>query len=174
MPWMSEPEAMVHLELERRQVPFSWRYFDGVSPAIAAVMPDFAPEFTLREYKVVILIIGLFFGEIPGVLDKNALAAALLEGDGWKVVNLYETDIRADVSGLLDKEVPVLKNPSVTGKPRPNPFGIPDFMARRREQLQGQGLSRAKFATKGGTRAVSRRRRRTFGSSDAGRRRAGS
>lgn len=169
---MSEPEAMVHLELERRAVPFSWRYFDAESPGLLFTMPDFAPEFTLREYKTVILIIGLFWGELPGILDKNALATAILESEGWKVVWFFEPDIRAGVDKLFDSQLPELKNPTVRGKPRPNPFGIPDFMAKRRAQLRGQGLRRAKFETKGSTGdTISRRKRRTFGSDDSGRRR---
>lgn len=173
-PHMSEPEAMVHLELERRTIPFSWRYFDGESIGLSFVMPDFAPEFTLREYKTVILVIGLFWGEIPGIMDKNALATAILEGEGWKVVWFFEPDIRAGVSELFDKQLPELRQPTFRGKPRPNPYGIPDFMARRRAQLRGQGLRRAKFGTGGGTRDSARRRRRSFGSSDSGRRRRSS
>lgn len=170
---MSEPEAMVHLELERRGVPFSWRYFDGESPSLSFLMPDYAPEFTLREYKVVILIIGIFWGTLPGIIDRNALAQALLESEGWKVVTLFEQDIRNGVGTLFDAEMPQLKNPTIRGKPRPNPWGIPDFMARRRQQLRGQGLGRAKFATKGSSRDSSRRRNRSRSGSDSGRRRKG-
>lgn len=170
-PHMSEPEAMVHLELERREVPFSWRYFDGESPGITFVMPDFAPEFTLREYKYVILVIGEFWGELPGIVDKNALATAILESEGWRVGWFFEMEIRAGVSALIDKTFPDLKQPAFKGKPRDNPFGIPDLMKRRREQLQGQGLRRAKFESKGSERDSSRRKRRSVGSSDGSRRR---
>ena len=172
-PHMSEPEAMVHLDLERRKVPFTWRYFDGESVGLSFVMPDFAPEFTLREYKTVILIIGEFWGELPGVMDKNALATAILESEGWKVAWFFEMDIRAGVSALVDKTLPELKQPAFTGKPRDNPYGIPDLMSRRREQLRGQGLRRAKFETKGGSGAT-RRKRRSFSPDDFGRRRRGS
>lgn len=173
-PHMSEPEAMVHLELEKRTIPFSWRYFDGESVGLTFVMPDFAPEFTLREYKIVILVIGLFWGEIPGILDKNALATAILESEGWKVVWLYEPDIRNRLLEVFDQELPELRQPTWRGKPRPNPYGIPDFMARRRQQLQGQGLRRAKFEATGGTRDSRRRRRRTVSSGDGNRRRRSS
>lgn len=145
-PHMSSIEAMVHLELERREVPFSWRYFDGDAIHFKALMPSFAPEFTLREYRVVILIIGNFFGALPGVIDSNSLAASLLEADGWKVVILFEGDIRKDVKALIDKELPQLVSPTVKGEPRPNPYGNVDLMKGRREALRGQALARAKFA----------------------------
>jgi len=170
-PHMSEPEAMVHLELERRKIPFTWRYFDGESLGITFTMPDFAPEFTLREYKTVILIIGEFWGELPGIMDKNALATAILEAEGWKVAWFFEMDIRAGVSALIDKELPELVKPAFTGKPRDNPYGIPDLMKRRREQLRGQGLRRAKFESKGSERDSRRRKRRFVSGSDGSRRR---
>jgi len=162
---MSTIEAMVHLDLERRQVPFSWRYFDGEAVHFKTLMPSFAPEFTLREYKVVILIIGDFWGTLPGVLDSNALAMTLLEADGWKVVTFYEADIRRGVKELIDKELPELVGPVIRGEPRPNPYGNVDLMATRRANLSGQALARARFALEpsspsGGTGSESGRRRR--------------
>lgn len=144
-PWMSEPEAMVQLELMERYVPFSWRYFDGESANLALLMPDFAPEFTLREYKIVILIIGEFFGTLPSIIDVNALAQTLLEADGWKVVALTEREIRQGVSKVFEDKLPELSNPSYRGGQRPNPFGVPTFMASRRAQLAGQGIERSVF-----------------------------
>lgn len=146
-PWMSSIEAMVHLELERRNVPFSWRYFDSkdLSPHIAHLMPDFAPEFTLREYKTAILIIGAFFGDLPGVIDKNALAIACLEADGWKAVTFFEAEIRAGVRDLIDRRIPALVSPHVRGQPKPNPYGYPDYMERRRRYIAGLGLLKKKF-----------------------------
>lgn len=166
---MSSIEAMVHLELERRNVPFSWRYFDGVSLHLKTLLPEFSPEFTLKEYKLVILIIGNFFGSLPGILDTNALAQTLLEEDGWRVVTLFEQDIRRDVKGLIDREAPELIAPTFVGKPRPNPYGIPDFMARRRFWLKGSGLLRAKFKTDAGKAKSGRRRIRKRARADSGR-----
>lgn len=144
-PWMSSVEAMVHLELERREVPFSWRYFDGESALLSELMPDFTPEFTLREYKAVILVIGLFWGTLPGVLDKNALCKVLLEAEGWTVVTLFEQDIRSDVAGALDRALPQLKNPAIKGKPRPNPYGQVDLMAARRQQIAAVNAARKQW-----------------------------
>lgn len=174
-PYMSAVEAMVHVELEQRRVPFSWRYFDGDSAHLSTLMPDFHPEFTLREYRVVIIVLGGFFGTLPSVLDKNALAAALLEADGWTVKLWHEAEIRAGLAELMDREIPALRNPAVRGAMRPNPFGIPDFMARRRAQLAGQGLNRKKFRTDGkDSRVGSRsRRRRPLRRLPRARRRAG-
>jgi len=173
-PWMSQVEAMVHLELERRNVPFSWRYFDGDSVNMRTLMPDFAPEFTLREYKLVILIIGSFWGTLPGVLDVNALATSLLEFDGWNVVTLYETEIRQNVGRALDLKAPMLTNPAIKGPRRPNPYGNVDLMKTRRENLRQQALSRQQFKLEdkvGGAVAGRRsRRRRRFDESGSRRR----
>lgn len=135
----------MHLELERRQVPFSWRYFDAFdqAPTLMGLMPDFAPEFTLREYRMVILVIGGFWGTLPGIIDKNALAEVLLEEDGWTVLALNEFDIRANVKLLLD--VGALAAAAIKGPIRVNPYGVPTFMAQRRANLRSQSLGRAKF-----------------------------
>lgn len=143
--WMSEIEAMVHLDLEARRVPFSWRYFNGDSITLKALVPDFNPEFTLVDYKTVILIIGNYWGTLPTILDTNALAQAALEADGWTVISLFEDEIRKDVHQLIDRKVPALVAPRIQGPPAVNPYGVPDFMSKRRLQLSGQGLRKAQF-----------------------------
>ena len=160
---MSEIEAMVHLDLEARRVPFSWRYFDGNSVTLKTLAPDFNPEFTLKDFKLVILIIGNFWGTLPSILDVNALAQVALENDGWKVVSLFEDEIRKDVHQLIDRKLPELVNPAITGPPVVNPYGVPDFMSKRRQQLAGQGLRRAQFKqeeTQSASSTVRRVRRR--------------
>jgi len=130
-PWMSAVEAMVHLALEAHKVPFSWRFFDGEAPTFQQLLVNtgYQPEFTLREYKLVILVTGGFYGTLPGVLDKTALAQVCLEEDGWKVVNLFDQDIRTvGAWNLLLKEMPNLG--SITGPLRPNPYGRPVLVSR--------------------------------------------
>lgn len=130
-PWMSSTEARVHLWLEARRVPFSWRWFDGNSPNIAYLMPDFHPEFTLKEYKVVIMILGTFWGTVPGIVDRNALAEVLLEEEGWTVVTLWQDQIETDLDRALLSQAPQLSAPSILGLPRTHPDGRPNLMARR-------------------------------------------
>lgn len=146
-PWMSDPEAMVYLDLERRQVPFSWRYFDGEALNFQYLFKTdrYDPEFTLKEYKAVIIVLGSFFGTIPAVLDKAALAKVALEADGWDVALLYEDDIRKNVAEAIDRELPKLAHPTILGDPRQPPMGVPDFMEKRREQLRGEALVRKKY-----------------------------
>lgn len=144
-PNMSTIEAMVHVKLEQLRVPFSWRYFDGDSPGIRELMPAFAPEFTLREFKVVILILGNFFGNIPGVLDTAALAAAILEREGWKVKFFYEDEIRRDLDGTIARELPELINSAIKGPHRPNPYS-PDLMARYRQNIGANRLAGSRGA----------------------------
>jgi len=81
-PQMSEPEARVFLFLKGLGVPFSWRQFDGkaYAPQFSEFMPSFVPEFTLTEYRIVILTIGSYWGTLPGILDNNGLAAAFFGG----------------------------------------------------------------------------------------------
>ena len=159
-PWMSQPEAMIKLDLERRKVPFSWRYFDGVSPQLTELMPGYHPEFTLTEYKVVIILLGNFFGFLPGPLDTVALAQTLLELDGWKVKVFVEDDVRKDISGLIDRELPELINGIYRGKEKIGPYGRPDLLAERRNQLRELGASRAKRLRGGAEREPGRRGRR--------------
>lgn len=174
-PWMSDAEAMVHLELEARQVPFSWRYFDGDSPSRMLYMPDFHPEFTLREYNVAICVIGAFFGDMPGVLDRVALGQTVLEADGWKVHVWQEFEITAGVRDLFRRDLPQLEKPAVTGPLRPNPYGIPTHMAERRQRLSGLALLNKQFKfDKQESESATRRRRRVrrgFRTRDGGRRR---
>lgn len=173
-PWMSDPEAMVHLELERRRVPFSWRYFDGEAINTKYLMPDFHPEFTLREYKTAIIVLGGFFGQLPDVLDRTALASVLMQEDGWKLVIFYEHEIRAGVAELINRQLPELVSPAITGMHRPNPFGVPDFMLERRQRLSGFALTRAIFQPRKVSTSGTRKRRFVVRrDSDSGRRRPG-
>jgi len=142
---MSATEARVHLELERLGVPFSWRFFDGESVTLTYLIPDFTPEFTLKEYKSVIIVVGGFFGTLPGILDKNALAAVALEEDGWKVAFLNEDEIIEDVTAALKRQLPEVAAARTKGPIRTNPYGQPNFMAKRRAQLAGQALEKSKF-----------------------------
>lgn len=133
-PWMSAPEALVHVSLEDHNIPFSWRYFDGYSPTFTQLLGNvgYQPEFTLREYNTVILIIGGFFGTLPGVVDKLSLAKVTLEADGWKVVVLFESEIR--VTSTWDLLVPLIPGlGSITGPLRPNPYGHPDLLVSSRK-----------------------------------------
>ncbi len=130
-PWMSSIEAMVHLALEEHRVPFSWRYFDGYAPDFTELLVNtgYQPEFTLSEYKVVILVTSTFFGTLPGVLDKTALATVTLEADGWQVVNLFDPEIRSQGAwSLLIKALPSLG--SITGPVKINPYGRPNLINR--------------------------------------------
>ncbi len=141
-PWMSSIEAMVHLALEEHTVPFSWRYFDGYAPNFTQMLVNtgYQPEFTLTEYKAVILVTGGFYGTLPGVLDKLALAMVTLEHDGWKVVNLFDVDIRAKGAwNLLIKDIPTLG--SIKGAPKVNPYGRPDLMSGLRNRVIRRGIN---------------------------------
>lgn len=148
-PHMASAEAMVHLELERRHIPFSWRYFDGESPWLQELLPDFAPEFTLREQKLVIIVVGAYFGTLPGVLDRTALAQAALEEDGWKVASLFAYDIERDGASLtLDRRIPELMKPVATGEPRKSPYDPPTYFEELRKRIGALALLRSRFAQK--------------------------
>lgn len=179
-PWMSSIEAMVHLALESHYIPFSWRFFDGQAPTFTQLMTNqgYQPEFTLREYRTVVLVQGAFFGSLPGVLDNVSLAKVLLEADLWKVVILWESDIRTvGAWELLRREIPMLG--AITGPPRANPYGQPDLMSRSRFRGQHRPLnprlesikSRLNRGEKSGRRSI-RRAGHRFG--DTGRRRVSS
>lgn len=145
--WESQPEARVQLELEARHLKFAYRYFQGDAPITKQLIPDFNPEFTLPDYKVVIMVQGSgFFGQLPGVLDKTALASVLLEKDGWKAVIWTEEAIRQDgVATLMDRELPQLRNATLTGPEIVSPYGHPLTMETRRRFLRGLALLRALF-----------------------------
>lgn len=180
-PWMAKSEAMVHLYLEEKRVPFSWRHFDGEAIHFQYLMRDYLPEFTLRECKIVIIIIGTYQVEnIPGILDKSALAVALLEQDGWKVGVLYEQEILAKgPAAAVEAVLPELRAPWVHGPPRPNPYGHPDMMEQRRRFASALSLHRKQWfqderegRTKGrATRGSDARRQRSGVSSRTRRRR---
>lgn len=172
--YMSSDDARVTLELYNRNVPFSYRYFDGVAPSLQKLIPDFAPEFTLSDYKTVIMVQGSFWGTLTGVLDKTALAKALLEHDGWKVIILFEADILHNLKETLDNEFPASVHPLITGGEKPSPFAPPHWMFTRRQFLQGLALLKKKFNQEVDTNVVRRRRRHIAGTtSDGNRRRFG-
>jgi hypothetical protein len=138
--YMSSDDARVWLELWHRNVPFTYRYFDGAdqAPSLKQLVPDFTPEFTMSEYKTVILVHGGFWGTLPGVLDTAALARVALEHDGWKVVILFEADILHNLVEVLNREFPE----------KPSPFAPPHWMFTRRQFLRGLALLRTHFEPK--------------------------
>lgn len=174
--YMSTPEAMVKLQLDKLRVPYSWRFFDGDAPVVQQIIPDFAPEFTLREYRVVIVVLGGFFGTIPGVLDKTALAQVALEQDGWKMAILFQVDILRDPYQAITTALPELRHPIFTGGERANPLGAADILLerfnKRRDALRGFALHRSKFKT-AGQEGTARQRRKNAISRNRRRRRRG-
>lgn len=144
-PWMSAPEAMIQLLLMENSIPFSWRYFNDVSPTLALLLPDYHPEFTLRDYRIVIQIFGTYYGSLPGQLDRDALGAVALQEDGWRIVQLWEGDIYADLQGALYRQAPELRVPTIRGTPYPSPFERPNYIETRRKWLTGWNIRRKKF-----------------------------
>jgi len=130
-PWMPSTDARVYIGLTQRRIPFSYRYFNAFNPYIKQLLPGWAPEFTLRDFKIVITVKGAFFGNIPAVIQNDVLAKVILEQDGWKVYTWHEVDIVQDIDKLFGS-VPQLRNPPKTGGEYRNPFGQPDVMAQFR------------------------------------------
>lgn len=151
------PDAMVYRELQIRQVSFSYRWFNPTwSPKLKAIIPDYHPEFTLPQYRVVIIVLGSFWGSLPGIIDRNALAKTVLEAEGWKVVIWNELDIRRNIVALFSKELPQLDKPAVKGTLIPSPYGIPNYLLEFRKR-QGFGRNPIK-KTRGTRRRVGRKR----------------
>lgn len=147
----SSPEARVQLELESRGIRFAYRYFvDGGSAThVHTLIPDFAPEFTLPDYKVVIMIQGDFYGNLPGVIDKNGLAYVLLQADGWKPVIWDQSEITVEgVAVLMHRDLPALDHPTSTGPEIPSPYGHPLTMETRRRYMRGLALLKKIFTPK--------------------------
>lgn len=171
-PWMPSTDARVFLELQHRRIPFAYRYFNAVNPYIKQLIPDWAPEFTLRDLKIVIIVQGAFFGNIPGVIQKNVLAKTILETEGWKVLFWFEYDIVSRLNQLFEQE-PKLANPPVHGGEYTNPYGIVDIMSafralRARQKryitsnvtVRSRDASRRQRARRGTGTVVGRRYRR--------------
>lgn len=170
--WESQPDARVQLELEARHISFAYRYFNAAAPITHKLIPDFNPEFTLPDYKIVIMVQGSgFFGTLPGAIDKSALASVLLQKDGWQSVIWTEDAIRQDgVATLMDQDLPQLRNASLQGPEIPSPFGHPLTMETRRAYLRGLALLRAIFTPKtveGATNVRPRTRRKYLRGSDS-------
>lgn len=144
-PYMPSSEARVRLWLEAQHLPYSWRYFDGQSERLSLVMPGYHPEFTLSEYRTVIIVLGTYFSQPPGVLDKIGLAKALLEADWWNVVVLWDTEVYSDVGRAIISKAPALAKPNVTGTSKPNPYGIPDLLSARRRAAKALSLRKMRF-----------------------------
>lgn len=151
-PQMSETEAMVYVFLEGLGVPFSWRKFDAqeLAPNLMMIDPGFTPEFTLKEFKSVILVVGSYWGNLPNVLDRNIVAQFLLEADGWHVAILFEADIRKDVAQAVFKQLPNLNGNTIRGVPRNSPTSYDyHYLDRRREFLRSLNfLRRGLFSKK--------------------------
>ena len=146
-PQMSEPEARVFMFLKGLGVPFSWRQFDGQAqaPQFTQYMPSYVPEFTLTEYKIVILVIGSYWGTLPGILDFALTAQLFLEADGWKVAALNEQEISNDVAKAIFDALPQLATPIIRGGPKNLPEDYDKaYIERRRQYAKSIGMRRRK------------------------------
>jgi hypothetical protein len=133
MPWA---EAMVYLVLSQRRIPFMWRLFDGNSVYLRTLLPGWAPEFTITMTKTVIVVVGDFWGNIPPVIDRTALAKAVLEREGWKFYVIYEVDIRTKGADAVVNRLSDLRGAVGRGGPKKNPHGVPDVMEQFRRMRE--------------------------------------
>lgn len=148
-PQMSEPEARVYLYLLSLGIPFSWRNFDGdsLAPTFAVLAKPFiTPEFTLTEYKVVIMVLGQYWGGLPAVANTTSLAEVSLEADGWKVAVLMEDEIKRDVERAIYEKLPGVNFGSIKGEPKTQVTSYDKFYVQRRaEYARAASFKRRKF-----------------------------
>lgn len=152
--YMSAIDARIAMYLLELGVTFAYDYFDQVGMAPAAhmkvLLPNFAPPFTLPDYKVVILVQSDFWGSLPGVINNNALAEVLLKADGWKAVVWTQAEIVGfpGVASLFQRDLPEVVNGPFKGQEVPSPYGRPGTWNHRRQVLRGLGMLRKKYGPK--------------------------
>jgi len=141
---MSLAEGLVYQVMLAKGIPFSYRWFDGDAPTVKELVKGWAPEFTLTEYRTVVIVLGGFYGTLPDVVNQAALAQVALEMDGWKLVYLFEADILTKgAAASLELAMPALVLPGIAhGTVRFGPYGMPDLMAKLRMQRAAQTHSR--------------------------------
>lgn len=148
--YMSAVDARIAEYLLEIGVRFAYDYFDqqGQPPAqhMKQLIPNFAPPFTLPDYRVVILVQSDFWGTLPGVINQNALAEVLLHADGWKAVTWTAAEITGlpGVAGLFSRDLTEVVDGVAKGAEIPSPYGRPNTWNRRRRILRGLGLVRHK------------------------------
>lgn len=157
---MPAAEARIYLALSQRRIPFAWRWFDGSSVFLRTLLPGWVPEFTIRGAKTIILIHGAFFGNVPSVIDRNALAKAVLEREGWKVIILHEYDILAKGADRIVESWKHVYKLWGRGGVKKNPHGAqPDIM----EQFRRMRLSARRVYSANTRVVVASSRRRPSG-----------
>ena len=140
-PQMSEPEARVYLFLTALGVPFSWRNFDGdsLAPSFATLAKQYiTPEFTLTEYKAVIMVLGQYWGGLPAVLEATSLAQVTLEADGWKVAVLTEDEIKRDVHKAVFEGLSGINLGSIRGESKYPATSYDKYYVQRRKEYAAQ------------------------------------
>lgn len=109
------PEKVLFAELVSRRVNFYYATYFGDIPFTSDVHERYRPDFLLPDYNVIIEITGAYWHTRPGMFEHDALKHALFTAAGYKVYFLIDREIVADVSSLIDREVPELLNPSIRG-----------------------------------------------------------
>ena len=148
--YMSSIDARIAEYLLEIGVAFAYDYFDQAggpaAPHMKVLLPNFAPPFTLPDYRVVIMVQSDFWGSLPGVINQNALAEALLQTDGWKAVVWTSAEIQGfpGVASLFQRDLPEVVTGPFKGQEVPSPYGRPNTWNRRRSILRGLGLIRSK------------------------------
>lgn len=152
-PNIPSTDARVMIRLNQLGVPYSYRYFNADNAYIKELLPGWAPEFTLKDYKLVILVIGTFFGQIPAVISQNSLGKVILEQAGWKVLEWHQVDIESRLDFLFAQAPNGLGIARIKGPPYRNPFAasLPNIM-------KNFYLMRSKASVRMGARQIVRTR----------------
>lgn len=103
------------------------------------MIPDYSPEFVLPYEKIAIILLGNYIGNIPSIIDRNALAYAILKQEHWTVVIWHENDIlQVGVGNLFAKDLPALANAKMHGTEIVSPYGLPTFMQKLKQAAAGK------------------------------------
>ena len=90
----SEPEKKVYYSLIRLGEPFTFQsQMLGQYQQKGSTIADFA----LYQYRLVLRVVGEYWHSFPGTKARDRLQLIALESQGWKVVDLMESDINRNV-----------------------------------------------------------------------------
>lgn len=63
---------------------------------------NWEPDFLFPQYKIWLEIQGSYFHTLPGMVESDAIRAALITEVGWKFIAWWEEDIRGRLTDLMD------------------------------------------------------------------------
>jgi very-short-patch-repair endonuclease len=109
------PEKMVFAELIRRQINFKFTVYLGDLKVTPGIYERYRPDFVLIDFNLIIEVAGVYWHSRPGSYEHDAVRAALLEAEGYKVYVVTDTQLLNEGAAATLAKIPEIAGATIHG-----------------------------------------------------------